>query len=154
MEGGGHGESGGMLLSELSLSSRDKWPTAVRRVVEQAERAAVAAAEAAAAAAEAEGGEGRGKAGGSGSGPELMAEMDKLEAKAMVSEQRVVDLQKKLALMEVQVEEERLRGAAAEDEGRAQLDAARAAWAKQRVRVSWEREGGDCGGDRTGHVGR
>ena len=33
---------------------------------------------------------------------------------------------KKLALMEVQVEEERLRGAAAEDEGRAQLDAARA----------------------------
>ena len=146
--GASDGGSGGVLLGELSLSSRDKWPSAVRKVVEAAERAAVAA-EASRRHVDdgsvggirgAVGREGGGAAGGDRSA-DLLVDLERAEANVAASERKAAELERRLAEVESRFEEERGRSVASEDEAKAKMESARAAWERQQVGVECGCEG-------------
>ena len=143
--------SSSALLNDLHTLPRDKWPSPVRRLVEQAERAAAVATAAGDTSGSSKisprstdrlggsysGGGGprspRSPSGGSQAGLPSTEAMSRLEAKLAVSEQQVSDLHRQLAEAEGRCESERNRSLEVEREAKEALRAAKSAWDKQRV---------------------
>ena len=126
---GGHGGWGGGTVSEpplgdLAALPRDKWPSAVRRLVEGIERAAGAAAAA-------EGGAVEVAAPTGGDGEKV----ERLEGQVLAEQLRGEQLQRRLVELEGQLEEAQAQGRAAEDGSRAALQAARETWDRHQVRL-------------------
>ena len=122
---GGHGGWGAGAVSEpplgdLAALPRDKWPSAVRRLVEGIERAAAAAAAAEGGAVEVD----------SAAAPTGGADekVERLEGQVLAEQLRGEQLQRRLVELEGQLEEAQAQGQAAEDGSRAALQAARETW--------------------------
>ena len=137
---GGHGGWGAGTVSEpplgdLAALPRDKWPSAVRRLVEDIERAAAVAAAAEGRAVEVDSAAAA-PTGGDGE------KVERLEGQVLAEQLRGEQLQRRLVELEGQLEEAQAQGRAAEDRSRAALQAARETWDRHQVRLGAGSGGG------------
>jgi hypothetical protein len=137
-------------LGDLSAMSRERWPAAVRRLVEQAERTAVLEADMnKSSKREILGGSNSGRTSEGGTAADtavarevaLGEEIEKLEKRCIESESKAASLQQQVLSFEEEMERLKVSAMEADIEAREALHAARSSWeARQREEAEEARE--------------